>query len=110
MFAEHPELVRAAQQDGDRTRAEFIEAYRPLVASVARSYRRHGAVDHDELMQQGALGLLKALKRYAPRPAVPQRHRKLGAGARPRVAGTRPLLRPLFTQLPAFGPASSIRA
>jgi RNA polymerase sigma factor (sigma-70 family) len=67
---DHLELVRAAKHDRGR-RDELIETFLPLIASVARAYRRGSAIDRDELMQQGVLGLLRALKRYDPSFGTP---------------------------------------
>ncbi len=58
------ELVRAAQAGGERERDELIRGFEPLVASVARMYRGFPAVERRELMQEGAVGLLRALERY----------------------------------------------
>jgi RNA polymerase primary sigma factor len=57
------ELVVAAKQPGSDARAELIETFTPLVASVARIYRG-SSVSRAELMQEGAVGLLRALGRY----------------------------------------------
>jgi RNA polymerase primary sigma factor len=57
------ELVVAAQRD-PAARARLLDAFRPLVASVARVYARSTSVDRAELMQEGAVGLLRALERY----------------------------------------------
>jgi RNA polymerase sigma factor (sigma-70 family) len=65
------ELVLAAQ-DGDReARDALIEAFMPLVASIARIYRGSAAVDRGELMQDGVVGLLRALRRYDARLGTP---------------------------------------
>jgi RNA polymerase sigma factor (sigma-70 family) len=64
------ELVLAAKQDHDR-RGELIDAFGPLIASMARGYRRPGIIDHPELMQQGVVGLLNALERYDPTLGAP---------------------------------------
>jgi RNA polymerase primary sigma factor len=58
------ELVLAAQAGHPASRDELIESFLPLVASIARIYRGSGAVNHDELMQDGVVGLLRALHRY----------------------------------------------
>jgi RNA polymerase sigma factor (sigma-70 family) len=57
-------LVRAAQAGDPSARAQLIERLRPLVAVVARSYRGCPAVDRGELMQEGVVGVLRALERY----------------------------------------------
>jgi RNA polymerase sigma factor (sigma-70 family) len=41
-----------------------------MIAGVARAYRR-SAVDREELMQEGVVGLLRALERYEPERGVP---------------------------------------
>lgn len=64
------ELVLAAKQDR-RRREELVEAFCPLVASVARRYVRSGVIDRRELMQQGMVGLLRALERYDPSLGTP---------------------------------------
>jgi RNA polymerase primary sigma factor len=43
----------------------------PLVASVARVYRDSPHVDRVELLQEGVVGLLRALERYDPGRGVP---------------------------------------
>jgi RNA polymerase sigma factor (sigma-70 family) len=63
-------LVLAAKMDPGR-REELIDEYRPLIASVARPYCRHGSIERHELMQQGVVGLLEALKRYDPSLGTP---------------------------------------
>jgi RNA polymerase sigma factor (sigma-70 family) len=63
-------LVVAAKVDPGR-REELIEEFRPLIAAVARPYCRHGLIARHELMQQGVVGLLEALKRYDPSLGTP---------------------------------------
>jgi RNA polymerase primary sigma factor len=67
---DHVALVLAAKQDHCR-RDALVEAYLPLIAGVARPYRRRGVIDRDELMQQGVVGLLRALERYDPSLGTP---------------------------------------
>jgi RNA polymerase sigma factor (sigma-70 family) len=43
----------------------------PLVASVARVYRASPRVERIELLQEGVVGLLRALERYDPERGVP---------------------------------------
>jgi RNA polymerase primary sigma factor len=64
-------LVLAAQRDDPGARDELVEAFLPLVASVARTYRNVRAVDRAELMQDGVVGLLRALERYDPSVGTP---------------------------------------
>jgi RNA polymerase sigma factor (sigma-70 family) len=59
-------LVLAAIAGGEDERSELIEALMPLIASVARLYRGSPAVDRSELLQEGVVGLLRALRRFDP--------------------------------------------
>jgi RNA polymerase sigma factor (sigma-70 family) len=59
-------LVLAAKAGGERERDELIHAFEPFVASLARAYRGFSAIDRSELMQEGAVGLLRALERFDP--------------------------------------------
>ncbi len=64
-------LVEAAQTGDDRAREELVEAFLPLIAGVARVYRGSETVSRLELMQEGVVGLLRALERYDPTLGVP---------------------------------------
>jgi RNA polymerase sigma factor (sigma-70 family) len=68
--SEH-DLVAAAQARRPGSREALVEAFLPLIGSVARIYRGTGAVDRSELMQAGVLGLLRALERYDPDRRTP---------------------------------------
>src|ERR1700745_1309821 len=64
--------LRDAAQAGDRpAREELVEAFLPLIAGVARVYRGSPAITRVELMQEGVVGLLRALERYDPTLGVP---------------------------------------
>jgi RNA polymerase sigma factor (sigma-70 family) len=65
------ELVLAAKDGGAVEREELVEAFVPLIASVARSYRSRVQVDRSELMQEGVVGLLRALERFDPQIGTP---------------------------------------
>lgn len=65
------ELVVAARMGDPHARAQLVEAFLPAVAGVARVYRGHGEVDRMELMQEGVVGLLRALERFEPERGVP---------------------------------------
>jgi RNA polymerase sigma factor (sigma-70 family) len=65
------EVVVAAREGDPRARAQLVEAFLPAIASVARVYRRRGEIDRMELMQEGVVGLLRALERYEPERGVP---------------------------------------
>ena len=45
--------------------------FAPMIAGVARAYRRSTAVNREELTQEGVVGLLRALERYEPERGVP---------------------------------------
>jgi RNA polymerase primary sigma factor len=57
-------LVRAARRGDERDRDEFVAAFMPLIASIAHLYRGTPGVDRDELVQEGVVGLLRALQRF----------------------------------------------
>jgi RNA polymerase primary sigma factor len=61
----HERRLLAAAQEGDRrARAELVDAFMPLIASVARQYRGLPGVERQELLQEGVVGLLRAVERY----------------------------------------------
>jgi RNA polymerase sigma factor (sigma-70 family) len=63
--------VLAAASGDAAARGQLLEAFLPLISSVARIYRSTDAVDRLELMQEGVVGLLRALKRYDPGRGTP---------------------------------------
>jgi DNA-directed RNA polymerase sigma subunit (sigma70/sigma32) len=63
--------VLAAKAGGDAERKALIDAFVPLIASVARIYRGWTRIDRSELMQDGIVGLLRALERYDPQLGTP---------------------------------------
>ena len=64
-------LVHAAQAGDRRAREELVEAFLPLIAGVARIYRGSETITRLELMQEGVVGLLRALERYDATFGVP---------------------------------------
>jgi RNA polymerase primary sigma factor len=64
-------LVADAQRGDPRARAQLVEAFLPVIAGVARVYRGHGGIERVELMQEGVVGLLRALERFDPERGVP---------------------------------------
>ena len=57
---------------GDRyARAQLVEAFLPLIGSVARNYRSSRQITRTELVQEGVVGLLRALERYDASLGVP---------------------------------------
>jgi RNA polymerase primary sigma factor len=65
------ELVLAAMAREPRAREQLVHVFLPLIASVARIYRGSPAVDREELMQEGVVGLLRALERFDPEMGTP---------------------------------------
>jgi DNA-directed RNA polymerase specialized sigma subunit len=65
------ELVLAAKRGDAEARGALLLAFRPLIGTVARLYRRSSTIDRAELMQQGCVGLLDALERYDPGRGTP---------------------------------------
>ncbi|MBV9818976.1 MAG: RNA polymerase sigma factor RpoD/SigA [Solirubrobacterales bacterium] len=64
-------LIEAAQAGDRRAREELVEAFLPLIAGIARVYRGSQTITRLELMQEGVVGLLRALERYDPSVGVP---------------------------------------
>src|SRR3954471_9599710 len=64
------ELVERAKAGDAQARAQLIEAYMPLIAGMARTYRS-GQVQRQELLQEGAVGVLRALDGYDADRGVP---------------------------------------
>jgi RNA polymerase primary sigma factor len=65
------DLVVASQHGDDGARGRLVEAFTPAIDGVSRRYRRTPGVDHEELMQEGVVGLLRAAGRYDPRMGNP---------------------------------------
>ncbi|HWQ23410.1 MAG TPA: sigma-70 family RNA polymerase sigma factor [Gaiellaceae bacterium] len=59
------ELARRAVAGDASAREQLIERFLPLIVSLARSYRTEG-LELADLVQDGVLGLLRALARYRP--------------------------------------------
>lgn len=82
-------LLCAYHRHGDRAaRAQVIEANLPLVVALARRFSRP-SVPFDDLVQAGALGLIKAVDGFRE-----ERGRDLGAYAVPTIVGEPPPSRP----------------
>lgn len=65
------ELVVAAQAGDLVARARLVDACMPLISSVARTYRSSGQLQRVELLQEGVVGLLRALERFDPDRGIP---------------------------------------
>jgi RNA polymerase sigma factor (sigma-70 family) len=64
-------LVCAAQRDGGGATVALVDAYLPLIASLARRFPAPAPVERDDLIQEGIAGLLQALRRYDPELGTP---------------------------------------
>jgi RNA polymerase primary sigma factor len=64
-------LVVAAQQGDAQAREQLVDLFMPLIASVARLYRFTPGVECAELVQEGVVGLLRAVDRYEPDRGTP---------------------------------------
>jgi RNA polymerase sigma factor (sigma-70 family) len=69
--AQERALVAAARAGDAAARARLVEAFTPAIAGVARIYRGSPGIDRVELVQEGVVGLLRALERYEPDRGVP---------------------------------------
>jgi RNA polymerase primary sigma factor len=67
----HDRLLERACAGDPRARERVVDVFTPSVAGVARHYRSTPGVCHAELMQEGVVGLLRALERYEPARGVP---------------------------------------
>lgn len=59
-------MLREAQQGNAEARAHLLDEFLPLIRSVARIYGGTAALDTEEFVQEGIVGLLTALERYDP--------------------------------------------
>jgi RNA polymerase primary sigma factor len=59
-------LVLAAQVGSGPARDRLVRMYMPLIGSIARTYAGTRNVERTELMQEGVVGVLRALHRYDP--------------------------------------------
>jgi RNA polymerase sigma factor (sigma-70 family) len=63
-------LIAAARAGDAAARAALVQACLPLITGVARTYRT-GHVQRQELLQEGVVGVLRALERFDPDRGVP---------------------------------------
>ena len=68
--AEAADLVRRAKAGDTAAREQLIGRLLPLVSSLARRFRAEG-LDQTDLIQEGIVGLLRALDRYDAERGVP---------------------------------------
>jgi len=62
-FIEYYETVKALFATAQRTRNEFVKSNLRLVVSIARRFN-HGRMPLSDLIQEGNIGLIKAVERY----------------------------------------------
>ncbi len=62
-FTDYLRLVRAAERAAAEARNDFVKANLRLVVSIARRFN-HGRMALADLIQEGNLGLIKAVERY----------------------------------------------
>lgn len=60
------EIVRQARRGSQPARHRLVEAHMRLVMGVAKRYARRGGVAFDDLVSEGALGLMEAVQRFDP--------------------------------------------
>jgi RNA polymerase sigma factor (sigma-70 family) len=65
------DLVVAAKDRDRRARREVTETFLPLIAGMAKIYSGARAVDRRELIQEGVVGLLRAVDRFDPELGTP---------------------------------------
>jgi RNA polymerase primary sigma factor len=65
------ELVAAAAAGDQAACAQLVEYSLPAIAGIARLYRGAANVERAELLQEGVVGLLRALRRFDPTMGTP---------------------------------------
>ena len=64
--AQERELIGVSKRGDSAASERLVEAFMPAIGRIARLYRTFDRVEHSELLQEGVVGLLRALKRYDP--------------------------------------------
>jgi RNA polymerase primary sigma factor len=65
------DLVIATEAGDAVACRELVDAFLPAIGAMARNYNTGAGVERRELMQEGVVGLLRAVKRYEPRLNTP---------------------------------------
>jgi RNA polymerase primary sigma factor len=65
------ELVLASAAGDRAAREELVAAFLPSISAVARRYRTVSGVQRPELLQEGVVGLLRAVERFDPTAGTP---------------------------------------
>jgi RNA polymerase primary sigma factor len=69
--AHERQLVMAAAAGDPRAVEALVDAFLPAIAGVARLYRNVARVERAELLQEGVVGLLRAIRRFDPSLGTP---------------------------------------
>ncbi len=69
--ARERQLVMAAAAGDPQACEELVDAFLPAIAGVARLYRNVATVERTELLQEGVVGLLRAIRRFDPSLGTP---------------------------------------
>jgi RNA polymerase primary sigma factor len=64
-------LILEARDGRGDARARLIKTFTPLIGSMARTYCQVPGVERSELMQEGVVGVLRALERFNPDLGTP---------------------------------------
>jgi RNA polymerase primary sigma factor len=64
-------VLLEARRGSSDARAQLIRSFTPLIGSVARTYCHVPGIDRSELMQEGVVGVLRALERFNPDLGTP---------------------------------------
>jgi RNA polymerase sigma factor (sigma-70 family) len=59
-------LLRRIARGDQAAREQLLEAYEPLVGSIARRYAAPGSVDYEDCCQEGRMALIAALRAFKP--------------------------------------------
>jgi len=62
--------IAKARREVMRGREEMVRAHLPLVVAIAKRYRRNGAMDLLDLIQEGNMGLMHAIEKFDYRRGV----------------------------------------
>jgi RNA polymerase primary sigma factor len=62
--------IRQARRDVSRAREELVRSHLRLVVSIAKKYRRRCSLDFLDLIQEGNLGLMRAVEKFDHRHGV----------------------------------------
>ena len=65
------DLIARAQTGDPGARAQLVELHLPAINALARTYRSSPQIQRTELLQEGVVGLLRALERYEPQRGTP---------------------------------------